>query len=293
MPEEVLLLEQCADMSPADFALLEKALEIARHAHKGQIRQASKQPYLIHPIEVALVLHKKYHDPQLTIAGLLHDTVEDSDEISMQMIYDTFGKDVGFMVDAATKNSLSFHGEETMFKDKVEKMIYGGLRDIRCFLVKLTDRENNLMTLSSLKSKKQVRISFETQAIYSPLKRILGFNKKDLTIEAATDAMGKFMKEKHLVDYTSLEKFLYHFTFEDFSREIFDEVYTCSENVVWEVQDLDRFESLCMNQEFQDSTKLISLSTDGVSFSARFCFIGAHVMTESNEMKMNVSNFMA
>ncbi len=95
------------------------------------------------------------------------------------------------------------------------------------------------------------------------------------------------------VFFRILQKFLHDFTFEDFSREIFDEVYTCSENVVWEVQDLDRFELLCMNQEFQDSTQLISLSSDGVSFSARFCFVGAHVMKENDEMKMNVSNFMA
>lgn len=292
MPEEALLLEECSDMSSEDFALLTKALELAKRAHHGQIRQASKQPYLIHPIEVALVLHKKFGDPSLTIAGLLHDTVEDCEDISMKMIYEMFGGDIGFMVDAATKTSLSYYGDSVEFKDKVEKMLYGGVKDIRCLLVKLTDRENNLMTLSSLKYNKQVRISFETQAIYSPLKRIIHFNDKSLTIEKAKEGLADFMKEKNLVYHEDLGKFLYHFTFEDFSREIFDEVYTCSENVVWEVQDLDRFESLCLNKEFQDSTKLISLTTDGFAFSARFCFIGAHVMQESNEMKMNVSNFM-
>lgn len=292
MEEEALLLEACKSATSKELSLVKKALLFGEKAHKGQVRKASGQPYFIHPIGVALRLQEKFSDIPLTIAALLHDTVEDSDDVSMGDIYTQFGQEIGYLVDSVTKNHLNYFNQDKQFTNKDQKLFSGGAKDIRCFLLKIADRENNLLTLSAFKNKKQIRISFETQAIYSPLQKILNYDDPKCTIETARANYETYINKNKSKLGKHIEEYLFHQTFKDFNRDMFDQVYTCSENIVWEVHDLDNYERLCYSKQFDPNVEVISLwATANGDFVARFKFLSAKMLQDEKKGQMKVSSF--
>ena len=136
--------------------LLKKGYFFAKEAHKHQTRKTG-DPYFIHPLEVSIDLWKRYKNVELTCAGFLHDIIEDCPDISREDIYKEFGENIGFLVDAVTKTKFDFLNETIKFSDKLERFLWAAMRDIRVFLLKLADRDNNLKTLSALKDQKQIK----------------------------------------------------------------------------------------------------------------------------------------
>lgn len=271
---------------------MNKAVDIAYRAHDGQVRKSSNSPYIIHPLEIALTLQQRFDHPPLTIAGLLHDVVEDSDDFDIDEIYDEFGEDIGFIVDAVTKTHLHFHATYEQFDSYLDKLFYGGLRDVRVFLLKIADRDNNLLTLSSLKNHKQIRTSFETQAVFTPLRDLLGYDHASFSLQDIMHAFVQFVDDNHLLTPSMLQQYLFEQTFREFNRETFREVYKNSENVVWEIYDLEKYEKLCQLKSFEDAVQVLSLYTDGTSFRVTFKLLGAHVLEQKEVAMMTMSSFL-
>ncbi len=169
-----------------DISLIEKAYKTASEAHKDQVRK-SGEPYIIHPLCVAIILADLELDKETIVAGLLHDVVEDTimtdEEISKQ-----FGADVALLVDGVTKlEKLNFHGEHGNFDrdaeklerqaENLRKMFLAMAKDIRVILIKLADRLHNMRTLQHMRPEKQQEIARETLDIYSPIAQRLGISK--------------------------------------------------------------------------------------------------------------------
>ncbi|MFN7966923.1 MAG: bifunctional (p)ppGpp synthetase/guanosine-3',5'-bis(diphosphate) 3'-pyrophosphohydrolase [Acidobacteriota bacterium] len=157
----------------ADVELLRRAYVYSAMAHRGQVRR-SGEPYLTHPLEVALILAELELDIPTVATGLLHDAVEDS-QITVEDIEEKFGKEVAGLVDGVTKLSrLDIASDAERQAENIRKMILAMVNDIRVMLVKLADRLHNMRTLEWMPQEKQRRIALETQDIYIPLANRLG-----------------------------------------------------------------------------------------------------------------------
>lgn len=173
----------------SDLKQINSAFEFAQKAHQNQAR-LSGEPYIIHPLEVALLLNSLKLDKDSIIAGILHDLPEDTD-ITLDEIKKKFGKDVACLVDGVTKLSsirlstgwfgLGKKVEKlSAFERQVEtmrKMFLATSKDLRVVLIKLADRLHNMRTLSSIDPDKQYRIARETFEIYAPLADRLGIGQ--------------------------------------------------------------------------------------------------------------------
>ena len=188
-PEELYrdLISRVQKYHPSDdISLIEKAYNLAYEAHKTQVRK-SGEPYIIHPLCVAIILADLEMDKETIAAGLLHDVVEDTiytDEEIKQM----FGAEVELLVDGVTKlQSLQLgDNSQAMDKDKeklemqaenLRKMFLAMAKDIRVIIIKLADRLHNMRTLKYMKPEKQQRIARETLDIYAPIAQRLGISK--------------------------------------------------------------------------------------------------------------------
>ena len=161
----------------ADVALVEKAYHFAQNAHEGQMRK-SGEPYFFHPLTVAGILARLMLDPPTIAAGLLHDTVEDCEEVTLEVITKEFGQDVALLVDGVTKlKRLDFSSRVEQQAESIRKMILAMSKDIRVVLIKLADRTHNMRTLKAQKPESQRRIAQETLDIYAPLAHRLGVYK--------------------------------------------------------------------------------------------------------------------
>jgi len=162
--------------SDADIELIERAYNYAQMAHKGQYR-ISGEPYIVHPVEVALILTEIELDTASICAALLHDVVEDTN-ITYENILNDFGEEIALLVDGLTKlNRLGFASREDAQAENLRKMFIAMARDIRVILIKLADRLHNMRTLSFQNERKQKEIAQETLEIFAPLAHRLGVFK--------------------------------------------------------------------------------------------------------------------
>jgi GTP pyrophosphokinase len=159
-----------------DLEIIEKAFDYSQRLHAGQLR-ASGDPYLTHPLEVALVLAEMKMDPTAIAAGLLHDSVEDT-SITIEEIEREFGQQVAHIVEGVTKISkIDLASREERQAENVRKMVLAMVDDIRVVLIKLADRLHNLRTLEHLAAERQQQIARETLDIYAPIAHRLGMGK--------------------------------------------------------------------------------------------------------------------
>jgi GTP pyrophosphokinase len=166
--------EEVASYLPnADFSLLEKAYVFSAKVHKGQTR-LSGEPYLIHPLEVAMILAKLRMDLPTVSAGLLHDVLEDT-LTSFGELKELFGEEIANLVDGVTKISkLPLTDPKVSQAETYRKMIMAMAKDIRVILIKLADRLHNVRTLEYHEEGKRKLIAKETIEIYAPLAHRLG-----------------------------------------------------------------------------------------------------------------------
>ena len=165
-----------------DISLIEKAYKVASEAHKDQLRK-SGEPYIIHPLYVAIILADLEMDKETIAAGLLHDVVEDT-IMTEQEIRQQFGDEVALLVDGVTKlQKLQFTGNGDqpdrleMQAENLRKMFLAMAKDIRVILIKLADRLHNMRTLKYQKPESQQRTARETLDIYAPIAQRLGISK--------------------------------------------------------------------------------------------------------------------
>jgi guanosine-3',5'-bis(diphosphate) 3'-pyrophosphohydrolase len=159
-----------------DFTQLEKAYRVASEAHKDQ-KRVSGEPYMVHPLNVTLILADMQMDLVCLETGLLHDTVEDT-RVGLDQIRKEFGEEVARCVDGVTKLSkLHLYSREERQAESVRKMLLAMVNDIRVIIVKLADRLHNMRTLQFLPRDRQQRIAQETLEIYAPIAHRLGMGK--------------------------------------------------------------------------------------------------------------------
>jgi GTP diphosphokinase / guanosine-3',5'-bis(diphosphate) 3'-diphosphatase len=171
------LMKRMQDTRPQDdLSIIKKAYDYSLKHHKGQSR-ASGEPYLVHPLEVALVLAEMKMDPVAVAAGLLHDSVEDT-SVTIVDIRKEFGEQVAHIVEGVTKISkIEFATREEQQAENLRKMMLAMVDDIRVVLIKLADRLHNMRTLEHLDPERQRKIAEETLEIYAPIAHRLGMGK--------------------------------------------------------------------------------------------------------------------
>jgi GTP diphosphokinase / guanosine-3',5'-bis(diphosphate) 3'-diphosphatase len=152
---------------------IEKAYQVAERWHRGQKRK-SGDPYITHPLAVTTILAELGMDPATLMAGLLHDTVEDT-EYGLDQLRRDFGDSVALLVDGVTKLDKVKFGEAAQ-AETVRKMVVAMAKDPRVLVIKLADRLHNMRTMRYLKREKQEKKARETLEIYAPLAHRLGMN---------------------------------------------------------------------------------------------------------------------
>jgi guanosine-3',5'-bis(diphosphate) 3'-pyrophosphohydrolase len=159
-----------------DLDIIRRAYDFSLEHHTGQQR-ASGEPYLVHPLEVAILLAEMKLDTTAIAAGLLHDSVEDT-IVTTEEIREGFGEQVAHIVEGVTKISkIDFASREEAQAENVRKMMLAMVDDIRVVLIKLADRLHNMRTLQHLSPDRQMKIAKETLEIYAPLAHRLGMGK--------------------------------------------------------------------------------------------------------------------
>jgi len=166
---------------------LEHAIDFATKAHEGQKRK-SGEPYIIHPLSVAATLVDWGMDIDTILAGVLHDTVEDTN-VTLDDIENTFGRDVAFLVDGVTKVSQARSGMRDLSsylpqtKDNLSKLLVAVGQDVRVIIIKLADRLHNLQTLQHMPPEKQTKIARESLEVFAPMADRLGMGRVRMQIE--------------------------------------------------------------------------------------------------------------
>ncbi len=166
-----------------DLSMVRKAYQVALAAHKDQKRK-SGEPYIIHPVCVAIILAGLELDKETIVAGILHDVVEDTvmttDEIEQQ-----FGNEVALLVDGVTKlTQLNYSKDKVEIQaENLRKMFLAMAKDIRVILIKLADRLHNMRTMQYQSPEKQIEKSRETMDIYAPIAQRLGISKIKIELD--------------------------------------------------------------------------------------------------------------
>ena len=196
-----------------DLSEIEKAYKIASKAHEGQKRK-SGEPYIIHPLCVAIILAELELDKETIVAGILHDVVEDT-VMTREEIAKEFSEEVALLVDGVTKLT-----QLDLSQDKIEvqaenlrKMFLAMAKDIRVILIKLADRLHNLRTMQYQSPAKQIEKSRETMDIYAPLAHRLGISKikvelDDLSMQYLYPEVYKNLKEEITTRLNASEDFI-------------------------------------------------------------------------------------
>ncbi len=162
-------------LSKVQVDLLKHAYIVAREAHDGQMR-SSGDPYITHPVAVAMNLAKMNLDHETLMAALLHDVIEDT-PVTKDELAELFGHTVAELVEGVSKlDKLKFENKEEMQAENFRKMVLAMVQDIRVILIKLADRTHNMRTLGALRPDKRRRIARETLEIYAPIANRLGIH---------------------------------------------------------------------------------------------------------------------
>ncbi len=186
----------------SDTALIERAYEAAHRAHAEQVRR-SGEPYITHPLGVALILAELGLDDVTIAAALLHDAVEDT-QLTNETVDEQFGGEVAAIVDGVTKiERLQFTTREAQQAATMRKMLVAMAKDIRVLLIKLADRLHNMRTIASLPEAKQLRIARETLDIYAPLAHRMGIGDIKWQLEDLSFAV------LHPKRYAEIEQLVY------------------------------------------------------------------------------------
>lgn len=184
-----------------DISMIQRAYEIASDAHKDQKRK-SGEPYIIHPLCVAIILADLELDKETIVAGLLHDAVEDT-WMTVEEVSDRFSPEVALLVDGVTKlGQLSYSADKVEVQaENLRKMFLAMAKDIRVILIKLADRLHNMRTLQYMRPEKQQEKARETMDIYAPIAQRLGISKVKVELD---DLSLKYLKPD--VYYDLVEK---------------------------------------------------------------------------------------
>ncbi len=159
-----------------DLEIIRQAWQFCLQHHEGQ-KRASGEPYVVHPLEVALVLAELKMDSTAIAAGLLHDAVEDTD-VTTGEIEKRFGEQVAHIVEGVTKlDKIKFANREDHQAENIRKMLLAMVTDVRVVIIKLADRLHNMRTLEHLAQEKRQKIARETLDVYAPLAHRLGMGK--------------------------------------------------------------------------------------------------------------------
>ncbi len=185
-PEQLFqeLISRIKKYHPSDdISLIEKAYNLAYMAHKNQLRK-SGEPYIIHPLSVAIILAELQLDKETIVSGILHDVVEDT-IITDEQLRDQFGNYVALIVDGVTKlEKIKYNDDKLEYQaENLRKMFLAMAKDIRVIMVKLADRLHNMRTLQYQSPQRQVEIARETMDIYAPLAQRLGISKMKVELD--------------------------------------------------------------------------------------------------------------
>ncbi len=166
-----------------DISMIEKAYHIAADAHKDQVRK-SGEPYIIHPLCVAIILADLEMDKETIAAGILHDVVEDT-IMSLDELKAEFGEEVALLVDGVTKlTQISWSMDKMEIQaENLRKMFLAMAKDIRVIIIKLSDRLHNMRTLQYMRPEKQKEKAKETMEIYAPIAHRLGISKIKIELD--------------------------------------------------------------------------------------------------------------
>ncbi|MBD5540550.1 MAG: bifunctional (p)ppGpp synthetase/guanosine-3',5'-bis(diphosphate) 3'-pyrophosphohydrolase [Lachnospiraceae bacterium] len=222
-PEELYadLIDRVHKYHPSDdISLIDKAYHLAYDAHKDQVRK-SGEPYIIHPLCVAIILADLEMDKETIAAGLLHDVVEDT-IFTTEEIEGLFGSDVALLVDGVTKLGRLQYDEDKLEvqAENLRKMFLAMAKDIRVIIIKLADRLHNMRTLKHMTPEKQQEKARETLDIYSPIAHRLGISKVKVELD---DLSLKYLEPDvyyDLVDKIAVRKSVR----EKYVQDIVDEV---------------------------------------------------------------------
>uniref|UniRef100_A0A7I4B6T2 Putative GTP diphosphokinase RSH1, chloroplastic n=1 Tax=Physcomitrium patens TaxID=3218 RepID=A0A7I4B6T2_PHYPA len=171
-------------LTKAQLRMVKDGLKLAFEAHDGQKRK-SGEPFIIHPVEVARILGEQEMDWETIVAGLLHDTVEDTEHVTFERIEDQFGPAVRRIVEGETKVSklgkMQCQNSDSLGKDvkadDLRQMFLAMTEEVRVIIVKLADRLHNMRTLSHMPPHKQKYIAMETLQVFAPLAKLLGMHR--------------------------------------------------------------------------------------------------------------------
>ena len=209
-----------------DITMIEKAYHLAFEAHKEQKRK-SGEPYIIHPVAVAIILAELELDKETIVAGLLHDVVEDT-VMTYEDVEREFGSEVALLVDGVTKlTQLSYSQDKIELQaENLRKMFLAMAKDIRVILIKLADRLHNMRTMQFQLPAKKVEKSRETMEIYAPIAHRLGISKIKIELDDLSLCYLKPEIYRDLVEKIEIKKS----SREQFIQDLVDEVRTHIDN---------------------------------------------------------------
>ena len=196
------LLDKLKEYNSSEIEIVKKAYEYAANLHSGQTRQ-SGEPYISHPLNVAYILAEMHADRDTVCAGLLHDTLEDTN-ITKEDISHDFNQNIANLVDGVTKLSkMNFSSKQDQNYANTRKIITGITEDVRIIIIKLADRLHNMRTLRFKSEFKQKENALETMEIFVPLAYYIGAYRikselEDLSLKYLKPDMYKQIEERKI-----------------------------------------------------------------------------------------------
>ena len=204
-----------------DAQLIKNAFDVAQEAHSGQFR-ASGEPYIAHPVAVALILIEYGMDSEAVAAALLHDVVEDT-PVTLEDVKKQFGESVAMLVDGVTKlTKMSFSTKEEQQAENVRKMLLAMAQDVRVIIIKLADRLHNMRTMKFKSDSKQRQKALETMEVYAPLAHRLGIRAMKEELEDSAIEILDPVAYAEIVNHINMEKSDMDRFIEEIKKKIYD-----------------------------------------------------------------------